>query len=434
MGDVTMGRRAAASVLRAVSRGRRADLALAEFVADLPERDRRWVQEGSYGTIRLQGRIDHLLDLHLRDGLASVSPLVLDHLRLGAYQLLYMDGVPSYAAISQTVDQVKEVAGGGGARMANGVLRSLEREGGEVSRFPSFSEDPEAFLSTWGSHPVWMVRRWLRKLGPELVRRLVETNNTPAPAYLRPVGLTLEEAQDLLGAHGSGGDRVGAGIPCLRLADGTNPAQILKKVPGFMQDPGAALVTEYADVAAGEVVADLCAAPGGKTLALAHNGAYVLAADRSLPRLALLKENLGRLGGRVDLVAALAEKPPFRELPVLLLDVPCSGTGTLRRHPDARWRLTPDSIGRLAKLQGRMLEAGARIVRPGGVLIYSTCTLEPEENQEQVENFLSRNPSFVMAETDAVSREYVDDRGRLLVTPYETGFDGAFAARMMRAS
>jgi len=182
------------------------------------------------------------------------------------------------------------------------------------------------------------------------------------------------------------------------------------------------------------MVADLCAAPGGKTLALAHNGAYVLAADRSLPRLALLRENLERIGGRVDLVAALAEQPPFRELPVLLLDVPCSGTGTLRRHPDARWRLTLDSLKRLAKLQGRMLEAGGRIVRPGGVLVYSTCTLEPEENQEQVESFLLRNPSFSMAETKAVPQEYVDAQGRLSVAPYDTGFDGAFAARMVRAS
>ncbi|NNM06003.1 MAG: hypothetical protein HKO65_13015 [Gemmatimonadetes bacterium] len=434
MGDVTKGRRAAAAVLRAVARGRRLDLALSEAVAHLSDQDRRWVHESSYGATRFRGRLDHLLDIHLRNGLSSLSPLVLDYLRLGAYQLLFMDGVPSYAAISQTVDQVKEVAGAGGGRMANGVLRSLEREGGEASRFPGYSEDPEAHLSTWGSHPKWMIRRWLKRLGPEAVRRLVDTNNTPAPVYFRPLGVTLDEARDLLRDEGFFGEVVGKGIPCLRLKDGTNPARLLERVPGFIQDPGAALVTEYADVWGEDLVADLCAAPGGKTLALAHSGAYVLAADRSMPRLALLRENLERVGGRVDLVAALAEKPPFRELPVLLLDVPCSGTGTLRRHPDARWRLTPDSLRRLAELQGKMLEAGAQIVRPGGVLVYSTCTLEPEENQEQVEGFLSRNPRFAMAGTKSVPEQYVDSQGRLLVTPHDTGFDGAFAARMVRTS
>jgi len=398
----------------------------------LSDRDRRWVQEASYGTVRLRGRLDFLLDVHLRDGLSSLSPLVLDHLRLGAYQILYMDGVPAYAAISQTVDQVRGIAGSGGSRLANGLLRSLEREGGEVSRFPSLLSNPGAHLSTWGSHPEWMIRRWLRRWSPESVLRLVELNNSPPAPYFRPLGVSLEEALLLLEGRGWESREVGEGIPCLQIPHGTNPAQILEAVPGIMQDPAAALVTVYADAPPGETVGDLCAAPGGKALALAERGAYVLAADRSLSRLALLRENLARVGGRVDLVVALAENPPFRELPVLLLDVPCSGTGTLRRNPDARWRLTLDTLNRLVELQGRMLEAGSRLVPPGGVLVYSTCTLEVEENQRQVEKFLLNNPAFSVVETGTVPRDYLDEHGHFLISPHTTGFDGAFAARMVR--
>jgi 16S rRNA (cytosine967-C5)-methyltransferase len=434
MGEVTHGRAAAAAILRAVSRGRRLDLAFAETAADLPDRDRRWVQEASYGTVRLRGRLDYLLNLHLRSGLNSLSPALLDLLRLGAYQLLHMDGVPPYAAISQTVDQVKGLAGQGGSRLANGVLRSLGREGGEISRFPPLHSDPEAHLSTWGSHPSWMVSRWLQRWSPEEVLQLVEWNNAPAPLYLRPLNSTLEEARALLSDQGWDSHLVGPGIPCLQLDHGTNPAQILGAVPGIIQDPGAALVTVYADVPPEGLVGDLCAAPGGKALAMAGGGAYVLAADRSLNRLRLLKENLARVGGRVHLVAALAQAPPFRELPYLLLDVPCSGTGTLRRHPDARWRLTLKTLNRLTQIQREMLDVGSRLVPKGGFLVYSTCTLEPEENRGQVEAFLSRNPDFSVEESGIVPREYLDEQGYLSVIPQAAGFDGAFGARLVRGS
>jgi 16S rRNA (cytosine967-C5)-methyltransferase len=181
-------------------------------------------------------------------------------------------------------------------------------------------------------------------------------------------------------------------------------------------------------------VGDLCAAPGGKTLALAEKGVYVLAADRSLRRLRLLRENLDRVEGRVELVAALAQAPPFRELPFLLLDVPCTGTGTLRRHPDAKWRLTPDTLNRLVWLQGEILDAGSKLVPKGGHLVYSTCSLEAEENQDLMDMFLFMNPDFSVDESGTVSPDYLDDQGFLSVFPHETGFDGAFAARLVRRS
>jgi 16S rRNA (cytosine967-C5)-methyltransferase len=434
MAAITEGRNAAAAILRAVSRGRRLDRALEEAGARLSDRDRRWVQDATYGTMRMRGRLDFLLNLHLRDGLPSLSPGIRDLLRLGAYQLLHMDGVPPYAAISQTVDQVKRVAGEGGGRLANGVLRSLEREGGDVSRFPRFHADPQAHLSTWGSHPAWMVSRWLERWSPEEVLQLLEWNNQPAPLYFRPLGSSPEAARALLSDHGWEGREAGPGIPCLQMEHGTNPAQILNVVPGIIQDPGAALVTVYADFPSQGLVGDLCAAPGGKTLAMAAAGAYVLAADRSLSRLRILRENLARVGGRVHLVAALAQDPPLRELPFLLLDVPCSGTGTLRRHPDARWRLTLDTLESMVRVQREILEVGSRLVSKGGVLVYSTCTLEPEENWCQVEAFLSKHADFSVQESGTVPREYLDELGCLSVMPQAAGFDGAFGARLVRGS
>jgi 16S rRNA (cytosine967-C5)-methyltransferase len=262
----------------------------------------------------------------------------------------------------------------------------------------------------------------------------VEHNNSPAPISFRPIGTGIQDAAVRLREAGWGLRESGAGAPCLYLDPGTDPAQILKAVPGIMQDPGAALVTLYADFPSEETVGDLCAAPGGKALAVAQGGTYVLAADRSRNRLKLLDENLSRTGGRVDLVVARAEQPPFRELPNLLLDVPCTGTGTFRRNPDARWRLTPGTLEQLVKLQGQMLEAGSRLVPVGGLLVYSTCSLEQEENQGQVEDFLNKHPEFSVEETGRVSGDYVDSEGRLEVTPLNDGFDGAFAARMVRGT
>jgi len=432
MAGVTEGRTGAASVLGAVGRGRRLDLAFGELAGDLPPRDRRWVQEAVYGTVRLRGRLDYLLDLHLTKGLSSLSPRVLDLLRLGAYQLLLMGGVPAYAAISQTVDQVRAAAGSGSGRMANGVLRSLGREGGEEGRFPDFHTDPLSHLSTWGSHPRWMVDRWLRRWGPDETLHLVNWNNTPPPLFIRPLGVTLEEGASRLSEEGWKIRVPGEGVPCLLVEDGTNPARLLEDFPGIVQDPGAALVTVFADPPPGETVFDLCAAPGGKALALAGGGAYVLAADRSLSRMRVLGQNLVRVGGSVMRVVADARRPPFSKAGFVLLDVPCSGTGTLRRHPDARWRLTAEMLESLVELQREILEAAGRLIPPGGHLVYSTCTLEEEENEGQVRGFLARNPQFDLEETGAVSPSFLNERGLLQVLPQRAGFDGAFAARFVR--
>ena len=429
---VTEPRKLSASILEAVGRGRRLDLAFGEVAGSLLPRDRRWVQEATYGTLRNRNRLDFLLDLHLKKGLRSLSPPTLNLLRLGAYQLVFMDGVPPYAAISQTVDQVRKAAGGGAGRMANGVLRSLEREGGGAERFPLFEDDPLAHLTHWGSHPEWLVRRWLNRWRPDQVQALVKQNNTPPDLFLRPFGVSLEDGALRLRDAGFDARILDRGVPCLQVVGGTNPARLLDNFPGIVQDPGAALVTDFADPPEGVRVFDLCAAPGGKALALAGTGVYVLATDRSRSRMRLLAQSRDRLGAELRLVVADATKPPFLEARFVLVDAPCSGTGTLRRHPDARWRLSERMVEKLVGLQGEILQAAAEMIPPHGHLVYSTCTLEEEENEFQVDRFLDRNPDFQPAQTGAVDPVFLNERGFLTVLPQDAGFDGAFAARLVR--
>lgn len=211
-------------------------------------------------------------------------------------------------------------------------------------------------------------------------------------------------------------------------------------VPAVVQDPAAALVVSYANPSPDARIADVCAAPGGKTLALAARGNVVLAADRSLERLRLVRENVDRVreqsgsrrGFRVTTVQADALAPPVSRPDMLLLDVPCTGTGTLRRNPDIRWRLTPNRLDEMVALQSRFLDACADVVPSGGMLVYATCSLEPEENEEQIEAFMARRPEFHMDPGEGVDGEFLSDRGYLYVMPQSSGFDGAFAARMRR--
>jgi 16S rRNA (cytosine967-C5)-methyltransferase len=418
-------------LLSEVDRGRRLDRAFEAEATRMPPRERAWVHELTYGATRLRGRLDHLLNLHLDRGVASLDPPVLTLLRMGAYQLLRMGSVPSYAAVSQTVSQVREEAGRGAGGMANAVLRALSREGGGEHRFPAFENDPLGNLASWGSHPEWLLERWIGRFGPDETRKLVEVNNRIPSLHLRPLGVPLPEARARLEAVGIGAQEDLPGSGTLELEGGTDPVTALGVLPALIQDPAAGLVVGWVGPVAGREVADLCAAPGGKGLGLAAEGARVVGMDLSPSRLRLMAETVNRLHLAVGLVVGRGEAPPFRPRDVVLVDAPCSGTGTLARHPDARWRLQPETLGTLTGVQDRILDGAAEIVRPGGLLVYSTCTLEPEENGGRVEAFLGRHPGFIVEDGESAPPQVRRD-AFLEVLPQRTGTDGAFAARLRR--
>jgi 16S rRNA (cytosine967-C5)-methyltransferase len=432
--SATPARQAALRVLRAVRAGDLADRSLRPELAALPARDRAWTQELVQGTLRLRARLDHRLTQFTRRPLASLDPDVLDTLRLGAYQLTEMAGVPAYAAVSQSVELVKPA---GGAALVNAVLQSLRRAGAAAVEFPAFDKDAAGYLTTWGSHPRWLVERWIRHFGLQRTRRLVECDNTRPELYLRPINQDAPEAQSLLAQRGIEADVI-APTGSLRLRSPSQLSDALAAISAVVQDPAASAVVRYVSPPADSLVADLCAAPGGKAIGIAAGDAgsrpaRVIAADISMGRLSRLSQNLERLPSLpIAMVVADARRPPMRSADVVLLDAPCTGTGTLRRHADGRWRVSEHELVELVKLQAEMLDAVASLVSAGGILVYATCSLEPEENEHQVDAFLARNADFAMVPPDGFDAHLIDERGMLRMLPQVHGFDGAFAARMRR--
>jgi 16S rRNA (cytosine967-C5)-methyltransferase len=421
-------------VLCAVRAGALVDRAFAERSAHLGPEDRRLARELVYGVLRLRGRWDRLLARRVEGGLERLEPEVLDALRLGVHQLLELDRVPAYAAVDESVEIARAAAGPGAAGLVNAVLRRIAREGVRIAdEFPDAGADPVGYLSTWGSHPRPLVERWVARWGPERAAALVEANNRVPPVALTPLGLSRDEALRRLAEAGISARAAPPASESVEI----EPADLeraLACVPAVVQDPAAALVVEYADLPADACVADLCAAPGGKALKLAVSCRRVVACDASRARLARLVENARRAGvARLAVVVADAGRPALRVADAVLLDVPCTGTGTFRRHPDARWRWSEDALVRLVAAQRRWLAAAAEIVRPGGWLVYATCSLEPEENEEQVDWFLSTRRDYVLeAPGRALPEGARTARGELFVWPPQWGTDGAFAARFRR--
>jgi len=363
----------------------------------------------------------------VRGGLGRLDDAVLDLLRIGAHQLRAMD-VPAYAAISETVDLTRSVGVGRASGLVNGVLRSLDRAGSDADEWPDPASDPAGWLSVRGSHPRWLVERWLERWSFDDVATLVDLDNQVPTLHLVPMDGDVEAAGGALRAAD-----FEVGVQPLSGTVEVDTSDILRALetcPSFVQDPAAALVMRYAAIPEGALVADLCAAPGGKALSASRVARYVLAADPSEPRLGLVRENARRLGAPIGVVRSRAETPPVRDADVVLVDAPCTGTGTLRRHPDARWRLSPEDPARMAEVQARILLGAGDAVAPGGVLVYSTCTLEPEENRGVVDRFLEARPDFAPAPPEDDALPMVD--GALEVLPHRWGTDGAWAMRMRR--
>ena len=437
---VTEPRRVAAELCAAMRRGELLDPAFDARVALLDARDRRWTQELVYGTLRRRAVIDAHLSERVRGGLARLDPDLIDLLRLGAYQLLHMGSVPPYAAIAQTVELAKERHGIGASKLANAVLRRLDRER-DALRLPS-PADPIDALALSYSHPRWLVARWVARWGAEDTERLLAANNVEPPTVLRPYGIVAEQLEAMLEA---GGVRVREGGPAtalvrdsIELAGGVSLTELGAYRQGlfFVQDPGATLVTRYAAIPADAEVADLCAAPGGKALELSRSASFVAAMDRSALRASRMTMNFGRVDARnLRVVVGDARHPAVRPMDAVLVDVPCTGTGTFRRHPDARWRLKVSDLAVMGALQRSIVRAAAQVVKPGGLLVYSTCSLEPEENDAQVESFLAENPAWRLEPPpEGAVPASVLDAGRLRVLPQRHGVDGAFAARLRRLS
>ncbi len=442
-GGVTDARVAAADICADLRAGELLDSSFERRVESLDARDRRWTQELLYGMLRRRAWLDSTLSERVRGGLARLDPDLTDILRLGVHQLLFMRSVPPYAAIAQSVELAKRRHGLGASKLVNAVLRRVDRER-ETIPFPPVARvdpgaprsDPIDALALSHSHPRWLVARWVARWGAEDTERLLAANNAEAPIIVRPFGVVREQLEAMLEGAGVHVEDVPLVRDSIRVTGNVSLAELGAYRQGlfFVQDPGATLVTRYAAIAPGSTVADLCAAPGGKTLELSRSAGVVIAADRSVQRLTRMLTNFRRVEARaIHALVADTREPAIAPVDAVLIDVPCTGTGTFRRHPDARWRLKVSDLAVMGALQRSIIRAAAAVVRPGGLLIYSTCSLEPEENDAQVESFLAENPEWVLEPPpDGAVPPAALDAGRLRVLPQRHSTDGAFAARLRR--
>ncbi|HMA23794.1 MAG TPA: 16S rRNA (cytosine(967)-C(5))-methyltransferase RsmB [Gemmatimonadaceae bacterium] len=436
-GGITDGRIAAAEICADLRGGELLDPSFDRRTARLDARDRRWVRELVYGMLRRRARIDAYLDQRVRGGAVRLDADLHDLLRLGAAQLLHMQSVPAYAAIAQTVELAKRRHGMGASKLANAVLRRLDRERDSLA-LPTPS-DPIDRLVIEGSHPRWLVARWVDRWGIDETQRLLDANNREAPLVARPYHVVREQLEAMLE---SAGIHVGD-APLVRDSIVlSSPVSSFTELGPFrqglfhLQDPASTLVTQYACVPTGAVVADVCSAPGGKSVELSRGASHVFASDQSFARVQRVVENAKRLEiDSLHVYVADARFPAIKPVDLVLVDAPCTGTGTFRRHPDARWRLKISDIAVMAAQQRSILRAAAAVVKPGGLLVYSTCSLEPEENDEQIDHFLANNPGWrIDPPPEGTVPAVVLDSGRLRVLPQQHGADGAFAARLRRAA
>jgi 16S rRNA (cytosine967-C5)-methyltransferase len=421
-------RRAALTILAQVDEGRPFNQALDDAVRRLADPDRRLAHEIGAGVLRQQRTLDDSLARFVPRGWRAVSPPLRAILRIGAYQLSELDRVPHHAAVSTAVQLARETAGAHAAGFVNAVLRKV------AAHPPRRRADDAASLAEQYSHPDWLVERWRARFGDAETEQLLRWNNQNPTLVLQPARATLEQLQQRWQAAGIAVRPApwGAGL----IADRSRPDEL----PGFdegaffVQDPGQALLAWFADPAADATIADLCAAPGGKALALGRLARRLIAIEKHPRRAQRLASNIARAGrGTEFVVIGDASRPPIGMVDLALLDAPCLGTGTFARHPDARWRVSAEALTTLAGHQARLLDAAADVVRPGGLLVYATCSLEPEENDQQVDAFLARHPAFRREPPPDFPAALQSPAGDLTVLPQRHGMDGAFAARLRRA-
>ena len=430
-------------------------------------RERRLVNGLVYGVIRWQRQLDWVLNQFINPRF-QLDARHRNILRLGAFQLLHLDGIPAHAAIYETVQLVtshlrKSSGGRKTAGFINAVLRSVQRKGATLA-YPPLGKNPTEHIAISLSYPTWLVKQWLQTRGVSWTLAFCRASNQIAPLALRvnPLLTQREEVSQSLNANGvpATASKIApdglvlenraitafdAGVPT-RYWEGageTTLKDVLSREDIYVQDESAMLVSYLLSPADAQCVVDLCAAPGGKTTHLAHlmgNAGKLIALDVSAEKIALLEKNCRRVGAyNVEtqvLDATKADLGFIKTADAVLIDAPCSGFGTLRRHPDIRWNKTFKQVRALSEIQYSLLRNAAQHIKPGGILVYSTCSVEPMENEEVVQRFLTNFPMYTVENAQNflpdVPPSVITPQGFVQTFPHEHGVDGAFAARLRK--
>ncbi|WP_338045079.1 16S rRNA (cytosine(967)-C(5))-methyltransferase RsmB [Oryzomonas rubra] len=406
--------------------------------------DRGLFPELVFGVLRRRGSLDHILAQLVDKPLDTLQPQALTILRLGLYQLAYLDRIPESAAVNESVNLARETVPRAGG-LINAVLRNyLRRKDGLT--FPDPAANPAASIAARHSQPEWLVAQWLGQLDFPEAEALAEASSRQPPLTLRANTLrtTRDELLRLFTESGV------SAVPCCHSPHGiqVEGRHQIPTLPGYreglfcVQDEASQMVALFLAPQPGERVLDCCAAPGGKATHLAQllaNRGELLATDISRTKLPVIREAAQRLG--IDCLAVATvdlhrpETFPTGGFDRVLLDAPCSGLGVIRRNPEAKWRLTPDDIQRLAAAQKAMCANAATMVKNGGILVYSTCSTSREENEQVVQDFLSRHPDYVLEDLNGLfpdHRELFTAEGMFRAWPHRHNMDGFFAARLRK--
>ena len=367
--------------------------------------DRHLLTEIVYGTLRKRGRIDGIIARFYKGDMAGMETEVKNILRTAVYQLLFTDRIPPFAIVNEAV-KIAKISHQASSGLVNAILRNIIRQPENIPD-PDFSKNPAAHISQVHSHPLWLVERWLKQFGPEETLAICRANNDIPPLSVRINSLktTRESVMADLGQSVFETRKTAFSPDGLILSGGAVP---LRETPSYreghlqIQDEASQLITCLVDPKPGMAVLDACAGAGIKTSHLAErmqNRGRILALDRSGQKLKALRANMKRLGitiveTSIQDVSDDSDDALPGDFDRVLVDVPCSGLGTLRRNPEIKWRIRPADIDDFSSLQKRLLDQTARCLKRGGTLVYSTCTLTPEENEAVIGDFLSRSGDF----------------------------------------
>ena len=424
---VSPARRAAFDILRRVADGAFSSVLLAADDPKLKTSDRALTHELVLGVLRWQAWLDKTIEHFSKRRIESLDQSVRIALRMGLYQLRFLSRIPASAAVNESVNLVRGAKLSSAAAFVNAVLRRVIRE---TDYDPGTeAQDPLEKLAIETSHPVWMIDRWMRSFGPAEAESLARANNEIPPTAFRVVNMRADETQVIQQLTDAGAviERSPIAAAAFRISGATAALRDLSAIGQiYLQDEASQLVAQMLDARPGDSVLDLCAAPGGKTTLIADRAgdkALVIAADRSATRMTTITTTsaLHQLHSINVVLLDARDTLPFapRSFDRILVDAPCSGTGTLRRNPEIRWRLANEDIANFASDQEQFLRNAAIVLKPGGCLVYSTCSVEREENEEVIDNFISAHPNFTLEKT-------------IRTWPHGEGSDGFFMAVLER--
>ncbi len=407
----------------------------------LSSQDKALMTEIINGVIRWRGKLDWILTGFYHGDYQKCLNLVKNAMRIAVYQIMFLNRIPIPAAINESVEIVKTIQGDKTAAIVNGVLRNIARNLDNI-RYPERGDDEIYFISVMFSHPKWMTKRWIERYGLREGEKLLDANNQRPYVAVRVNNLLSnpEEIRTIFEQHNVS----------FRLCE-HNESSLLLDSPKYdltasdlfrsgkitIQDPAAAIVAQLANPKAGDFVLDLCAAPGGKSFILAElmqNEGKIIALDKHESKLRFINEGAERLAiSIIKCDTGDATEYTSEELAdMVIADVPCSGLGTISKKPDIKWKREPEEITKMVVLQRNILENAGKLVKAGGVLVYSTCTTEPEENEENVRWFLEQHPEFTLDNAENHIDENLCKDGFYVSLPHITAMDGAFGARLVK--